>query len=85
MKKIIEVTETEGLEKLLGEKVQLWCECYIYSGYLKGVNEHSVLLEEAYVVYETGPLTESGFKDAQPLGIDWYVAISKIESFGIVK
>jgi len=83
MKTIVETNETEGLESLLGEEVTLWCECYIYAGKLIGVNSSFVKLTDAKIVYETGPLTEKGFKDAQPLpGDSWYVQTAKIEAFG---
>jgi len=82
MKKIVEDVAGEGLESLLGENVTLWCECYIYAGKLVGVNEAEVLLENASVVYETGPLTQPGFKDAQGLPGPWYVRVAKIESYG---
>lgn len=82
MKKIIEDAEDSGLESLLGEDVTLWCECYIYAGKLVGVNDTYALLKDAKIVYETGPLTSPGFKDAQALPSDWFVQIAKIESFG---
>ncbi len=81
MKKIVE-TSGEGLEGLLGENVMVWCECYIYSGKLTGVNDHDIRLDDACVVYETGPLDVSGFKDAQKLPSPWYVRTYKIESYG---
>ena len=84
MKRLVEEVSGEGLEALLGENVALWCECYIYAGKLVGVNEHDVLLDDAKVVYETGPLCDSGFKDAQPLPSKWYVRTSKIESYGVM-
>jgi len=84
MKKIIEVdSKAEGLESLLGEDVQIWCECYIYSGILEGVNTHDILLKDAKVVYETGKLTEAGYKDSQDIKGKWYVRIAKIESYGL--
>lgn len=84
MMKIIEEVSGEGLESLLGENVTLWCECYIYAGKLVGVNETDVLLEDAKIVYETGPLNEKGFQDAQSLPSKWYVRIAKIESYGVM-
>ena len=86
MKKLMQVQEIEGegLTALLGERVTLWCECYIYAGVLVGVNEHDVLLEHASIVYETGPLTEAGFKDSQTLPGPWYVRVAKIESYGVM-
>jgi len=81
MKKIVQVSG-EGLESLLGERIAVWCECYIYAGMLAGVNENDILLDDASVVYETGKLDEQGFKDAQPLPGPWYVRTAKIESYG---
>ena len=81
MKKYVEV-EGEGLSSLLGEEITVWCEAYIYAGKLMGVNDTFILLHDAKIVYETGPLNQKGFKDAQPLPSQWYVQTAKIESFG---
>ena len=83
MKKIMSVTEVdgEGLEGLLGERVQLWCLNYIYTGLLTGVNENDVLLEDASVVYETGAFDADSWGDAQRLPAPLYVRISMIESY----
>lgn len=85
MKKIIEEVNAEGLEKLLGERVTLFCLNYIYTGTLSGVNATCVLLKDASVVYETGELSSDGWKDAQKLPRDWYVQTGAIESFGLLK
>jgi hypothetical protein len=87
MKKIVSVQEVqgEGLVKLLGERVTLFCLNYIYTGKLAGVNDTCVLLEDAAVVYETGAFTDSKWKDAQKLPNDWYVQLGAIESFGVLK
>jgi len=87
MKKIVNVTEVEGegLVKLMGERVTLFCVNYIYTGKLAGVNDTCVLLEDAAIVYETGAFSEKKWKDAQALPSDWYVSLSAIESFGILK
>lgn len=88
MRKLVQTVEVdgEGLEALLGEHVMVWCANYIYSGTLAGVNERDILLEGAHVVYQTGPLTDSGYEDAQPLpGDGWYVRIDFIESYGMAK
>ncbi len=83
MKRIVEEVSGEGLVSLLGEQVVVWCECYIYTGLLSGVNDNDILLTDASVVYQTGELNKKGFEDSQPLGVDeWYVRISKIESYG---
>ena len=85
MKRLIEETDGEGLDKLIGEKVTLFCANYIYAGKLIGVNSTCVLLRDACIVYETGPLTDKTWKDAQALPHDWYVQTGAIESFGLLK
>ncbi|MDE2426759.1 MAG: hypothetical protein KGO96_12730 [Elusimicrobia bacterium] len=87
MKKIVNVTEVEGegLVGLMGERVTLFCLNYIYTGLLVGVNETCVMLKDAAIVYETGPLTTKDWKDAQSLPSDWYVQLSAVESFGRLK
>ena len=85
MKKIVEEINGEGLEKLLGETVTLFCVNYIYTGKLMGINETCVLLSNAGIVYETGAFTDKQWKDCQPLPNDWYVMLNAIESFGVLK
>jgi len=82
---LVEEIKGEGLEKLIGKKITLFCLNYIYTGLLKGVNSTCVLLSDAKIVYETGELNSGDWKDAQPLPNDWYVQVSAIESFGILK
>ena len=81
------VTEVqgEGLTALLGERITLFCLNYIYTGKLAGVNDSCVLLEDAAIVYETGDLCNKQWKDSQKLPGPWYVSISSIESFGLLK
>ncbi len=86
MKKIVQEVNGEGLEKLLGERVTLFCLNYIYTGTLTGVNESCVLLSDAAIVYETGPLQDKKWADAQDLpNGNWYVQVAAIESFGVMK
>lgn len=85
MRKIVEQVSGEGLEKLLGKRITLFCMNYIYTGTLIGVNEQCVLLSDPAIVYETGELTSSVWKDAQKLPNEWYVFITSIESCGILK
>jgi hypothetical protein len=84
MKKLVEESG-EGLIKLLGERVTLFCANYFYTGKLIGVNDDCVLLSDASIIYETGVLTDKKWKDAQPLPNEWYVMKSAVESFGILK
>ena len=85
MKKLVEEISGEGLEKLLGERVTIFCAVYIYTGKLISVNADCVLLADAAIVYETGALRDKSWKDAQPLPYDWYVSRGLIDSFGILK
>ena len=87
MKKLVKVEEIEGegLLSLIGERVTLYCQIYIYTGKLVGVNTNYVLLEDAAVVYSTGPYTDKKWADAQELPNNWYVMTNSIESFGILK
>ena len=85
MRKIVDDVNGEGLEKLLGETVTLFCLNYIYTGALIGVNATCVLLRDPKIVYETGAFTDPTWKDAQALPHELYVMQACIESFGIVK
>ena len=85
MRKIVQEVEGEGMDKLLGERVTLFCANYIYTGVLTGVNDSCVLLTEAAIVYETGHFGDKKWKDAQDLPAEWYVQIAAIESFGKLK
>lgn len=85
MKKIVQEVSGEGLDKLLGEKVTLFCINYIYTGILSGINEDCILLTDAKIVYETGSFDSKEWKDAQKLPHEWYVRINLIESFGKLK
>lgn len=85
MKQIVTVTEVEGegLEALLGTDILVYATNYIYAGKLAGVNSTFIKLEEPKIVYETGPYTTKGYKDAQALpGKAHYIQTAAIESFG---
>ena len=86
MKKIVEEIEGEGLVKLLGQRVTVFCLSYFYNGILKGVNDSCLLLGDPKIIYETGAWSDSDWKDAQAMGIDEiYVQISAIEAFAKTK
>lgn len=78
---VIEV-ENEGFISLLGQQVEIRCNVYIYAGTLVGVNQSCVKLDNAAIVYETGPHNDSKYKDAQKIGDSQYVSMNLIESFG---
>jgi len=85
MKILVKEVENEGLSSFLGKSVTLWCGVYIYTGTLVGLNDTCCKLQNARVVYETGPLTDKVWKDTQSLPSDWYVMLQSIESFGFMK
>lgn len=86
MKKIIECSDAEGLESLLGARVTLLCLSYFYTGILAGVNETCVLLTSPSIIYETGPWTEKKWTDVQALPTEkLYVQRAAIEAFGMLK
>jgi hypothetical protein len=85
MKTIVEVSEKEGLEGLLGGRIAVWCCNYIYSGILSGVSDSEIKLTDASVVYETGSLGEKQFKLSEKLPSDWYIRTSAIESYGVMQ
>ena len=83
MKRIVEETENQGLEALLGERVLLICAGYFYEGKLMGVSGQCVELSDPSIVYETGAFSDKEYKDIQNLHTDtWFVSIPLIESFG---
>jgi len=87
MKQLVKVEEIpgEGLIGLMGQRVTLMCLNYFYTGKLVGVNDKFVKLEDASIVFETGPYSDKTWKDAQKLPNDWYVQTRTIESYGILK
>lgn len=85
MKRIVEEVAGDGLEKLLGQTVQLWCMNYIYSGKLVGVTDADVCLADGVVVYETGELDSGGWKNAQSMGVEeLFVRTASIEAYCVV-
>lgn len=85
IKSTVTNVENEGLMALIGQRVTLFCNSYFYTGKLVGVNVTCVKLEDAGIVYETGPLKDGKWADMQPLPGPWYVQVGAIESFGILK
>ena len=86
MKKLVIEDTNEGLLKLMGEVVTLYCASFIYSGKLIGVNDECVLLDDAVIVYDTGSHAKKEWELAEPMPHKtWYVMKAKIESFGVFK
>ena len=86
MKKLIELDDSEGMQKLMGERVTLLCCNYFYTGKLVGVNDSCVLLQDPSIVYETGDWGKKDWADVQKLPCgEIYVQTAAIESFGVLK
>lgn len=85
MKCLVDEVKGEGLEKLLGEIVTVYCASYIYSGKLTGVNDFCIKLSDCRIVYETGAHDTGDWATAEKMPGDWYVTLSSMESFGIFK
>ena len=81
MKKV----QSEGLMGFMGQRLTLFCGNYIYTGLLTGVNDQCVKLEDAAIVYETGPFNEKDWKDSQKLPQPVYVMLAWVESFMLLK
>ena len=88
MKKLVSVVETNetAFEQIMGELVTIFSLNYIYHGKLIGVNDENILLENPKLVYETGKLSDKGFKDAQSLECkEFFIQKGTIESFGVLE
>ncbi len=82
----IEQKENEGMMALIGQRITVFCAVYIYTGELVGVNETCIKLKGPSIVYETGPFTTPAWKDAQQLPNEFfYIQLSSVESFGVLK
>lgn len=82
---VVEV-DGEGFLSLLEKRVTVFTMNYIYTGKLVGVNDTCVKLEDAAIVYETGPFTPgTAWKDAQKLPSALYIQLSAVESFTVLK
>lgn len=79
--KVVEV-ENEGFISLLGQQVEIRCNVYIYTGKLVGVNDTCVKLDNAAIVYDTGPHDAKTYTDAQKIGDGQYIQLGLVESFG---
>ena len=83
MKKLVQEIENEGLPKLLGETVTLFCLNYFYNGKLVGVNDDCVLLQDPKIIYETGEWSNSKWKDIQDMGMpDIYQFTVPVDDIG---
>ncbi len=81
----IRQVEVEGLTGFVGKRLTLFGLNYIYTGTVTGVNDKYVLLHDAAIVYETGPLCDKVWQDKQNLPHPVYVVLSAVESFMALK
>ena len=85
MKRIVENTEADGIEKLLGEYIEIYCLNYIYAGKLIGISDEDLCLAECVLVYETGALNDhGGYANAESFGTEErFIRRAHIESYGL--
>ena len=83
MKRLVEQSDKDGLEKLLGEKVMLICAGYFYAGKLIGVNDRDVVLSEPKIVFNTGDWSAEKNEYEEKIPADeWFIKTESIESYG---
>lgn len=75
----------DGLIKLLGQYITVYCESFIYAGTLAGFDDTCLLLQNASIVYDTGAHEKKEFEVEEKLPGDWYIMNNKVESFGVFK
>lgn len=73
--------QNEGFTGMLGQQVEITSNVYIYTGVVAGVNDLWVKLEDAAIVYETGLITDTSYKDFQNSPTPIYVTFASMESF----
>lgn len=83
--KVLVETKSEGLISLVGKRVTFFTMNYIYTGTLVGVNTRDVKLEDAGIVYETGPFNDSNWKDYQKCPNPIYVRLNSVEAYSVLK
>ena len=72
----------QQISGFMGQRLMFFCRNFVYVGIVAHVGEDFVALNEPYVVFETGALTDKKFKDAQPLPHEWHVPFASCEGFG---
>lgn len=78
---VVKNDKLEAIESYLGKRVTIFAMVYIYTGDLIAIDKVWAKLENAAIVYETGPFTEKEWKDAQKLPKPVLVRLSSVESF----
>lgn len=71
----------EGLARLTGEYVWLWCVNYVYAGTILDVSSTDVLLDNPTIVLESGDFKDETFKEFENVPFNVHVRTSAIESY----
>jgi hypothetical protein len=58
---------------------------YIYTGKLVELDENQVRLDDAGIVYDTGPLLDKKWTDMQDLPHPVYIRMNSVESYMVLK
>jgi len=74
-----------GLNSLVGQRITLFCMNYIYTGKLVELDENQVRLDDAGIVYDTGPLLDKKWTDMQDLPHPVYIRMNSVESYMVLK
>ena len=85
MRRIVQ-SDANAFDQHLGKKIVIYACRFIYTGILEAVDNTTILLSDAHIIYDTGEHT----KDKKSWGVvekcwtsDWAVQIASIESFGL--
>lgn len=78
---VVKSDKSESIEQYLGKRVTIFGVVYIYTGDLVAIDKTWAKLENASIVYDTGPLMDKKWKDAQRLPHPVLVRLSSVESF----
>ena len=81
----IEEKSDEGFLALIGQTITVFCMNYIWTGELVGVNDSQIKLANPKLVFETGAFNTKEWKDAQALPSDFYIRLSAVEAYGVLK
>lgn len=85
MRKLIE-SDANAFDSLLGKKIVVYACRFIYTGILEAVDNNTLLLSDAHIIYDTGEhhSNKKAWATVEPCWTShWNVQIASIESFGL--
>ena len=85
MRKLVE-SDSNAFDPLLGKKIVVYGCRFIYTGILEAVDNNTLLLSDAHIIYDTGEHSKDkkDWDTVEPCwSNDWHVQIASIESFGL--